>query len=76
LVAACVQQASTGLFVGREGGIFITNDVRDDLYGSPWQNRLQPVELKLRDARFSALAASAAHHPTHKLPVGYKRMHP
>ncbi|HXA23557.1 MAG TPA: adenylate/guanylate cyclase domain-containing protein [Acetobacteraceae bacterium] len=55
LAAARVQQASTGLLVGREGGIFITNAVRDDLYGSPWHDRLQPVELKLRDARFSGL---------------------
>jgi hypothetical protein len=55
LVAASVQQASTGLLVGREGGIFITNAVRDDLDGSPWQSRLQRVELKLRDARCSGL---------------------
>ena len=55
LVAARVQQASTSLLVGREGGIFITNAVCDDLDASPWQSRLQRVELKLRDARCSGL---------------------
>ena len=55
LVTARVQQASAGLLVGREGGVFVTSAVRDDLYDSPWQDRLQPVVLKQRDARFSGL---------------------
>jgi|SRR5271166_1970387 len=29
----------------REGGVFITSTVRDDLTGSPWHDRLEPVSV-------------------------------
>jgi class 3 adenylate cyclase len=34
-----------------EGGVFVTDRLRDDLYGSPWHNRLQPIVLNARTAQ-------------------------
>jgi class 3 adenylate cyclase len=50
-VAADVERASAQVLAAGEGGIFVTGAVRDDLLDSPWQGRLQPVSLKLRDAQ-------------------------
>ena len=55
MVAAHVQAASAEFLPGGEGGVFVTGTVRDDLADSPWQGRLQPVALNLRNARFRGL---------------------
>ena len=55
MAAAHVQAASAEFLPGGEGGIFVTGAVRDDLADSPWQSRLQPVALNLRNARFRGL---------------------
>jgi len=55
-VAARVQEASTEVLAGYlEGGVFATSAVREDLCGSPWYSRLQPVALKRRDSHFPGL---------------------
>jgi class 3 adenylate cyclase len=54
-IAKHVQGASLRALAEGEGGIFVTGDVRDDLVATPWESRLQPVAIKLRDARYSAV---------------------
>jgi class 3 adenylate cyclase len=53
VAAARTAGASIEVLADREGGIFVTSAVRDDLSGSAWHNRLQPVALTRRDARFA-----------------------
>jgi adenylate cyclase len=45
-VARRALEASVGLVGGKEGNIFATSLVRDNLLGSPWYTRLQPIALK------------------------------
>ena len=54
-VAARVANALVEVLADREGGIFVTSAIRDDLSGSAWHNRLQPVSLTRRDARLAGL---------------------
>ena len=54
-IAARVANASVEVLADREGGIFVTSAIRDDLSGSAWHNRLQPVSLTRRDARLAGL---------------------
>ena len=54
-IAARVANASIEVLADREGGIFVTSAVRDDLSASAWHNRLQPVALTQRDAHFVGL---------------------
>ena len=44
-----VQRASLEVLRDGEGGIFATSAVRDGLAGTPWQNRLEPVAVRLGD---------------------------
>jgi class 3 adenylate cyclase len=46
-IAARALVASVGLVGGNEGNIFATSPVRDNLQGSPWHTRLQPLALEL-----------------------------
>jgi class 3 adenylate cyclase len=55
MAAGHVQAASAEFLPGGEGGVFVTSAVRDDLADSPWQRRLQPVALSLRNPRFRGL---------------------
>ena len=55
LVAARVVEASGEARTDDEGSVFVTSAVRDNLSGTPWHNRLQPIALNLRDARFAGL---------------------
>jgi class 3 adenylate cyclase len=55
LIAGRVQEASLQVLADREGGVFVTSSVHDDLVATPWDSRLQPVTVKLRDARYSAM---------------------
>jgi adenylate cyclase len=55
MVASQVQEASTGALADREGGVFVTDPVRDALSGGPWEDRLRPVALERLKARFPAL---------------------
>jgi class 3 adenylate cyclase len=45
-IAALLQDVSAKLLAIGESGVFVTGTVRDALFGFPWHNRLQPVELK------------------------------
>jgi class 3 adenylate cyclase len=54
-VAARVAGASTEVLADREGGVFVTSAVRDDLSGSAWHNRLQPVTLTRRNEHIAGL---------------------
>ncbi|WP_035662214.1 adenylate/guanylate cyclase domain-containing protein [Bradyrhizobium sp. Ec3.3] len=45
-VASQLQSASSKLLTSEENGIFVTDAVRSALFGTPWHNRLQPVELQ------------------------------
>jgi class 3 adenylate cyclase len=54
-IAGRVQDASTQVLAGGEGGVFVTSVVRDDLASTPWEGRLQPVAIKLPDARYSGV---------------------
>jgi class 3 adenylate cyclase len=54
-IAARVVNASIEVLADREGGIFVTSTVRDDLAGSTWHKRLEPVALTQRDAHFAGL---------------------
>jgi hypothetical protein len=40
-------EASVRLVGGNAGNIFVTNPVRDNLDGSPWRARLQPIALEV-----------------------------
>jgi class 3 adenylate cyclase len=65
-VAARVEAASTQMLAHGEGGVFLTGQVRDDLLGTPWEGRLQPVSLeRLKSSfllwRFTASAARCLH---------------
>ena len=53
-IASQLQNASAKLLARGENGIFLTGVVRDALFGTPWHNRLQPVELKSLPAGFPA----------------------
>lgn len=55
LIAGRVQEASHQVLADGDGGVFVTSAVRDDLVATPWQSRLQPVAVKLRGARYSAM---------------------
>jgi class 3 adenylate cyclase len=55
MTVAHVQNASVEVLADRRGGIFVTSAVRDDLAGTPWQRRLQPVAVKLQDPRLSGM---------------------
>jgi adenylate cyclase len=55
MVAARVQDASVEVLADRRGGVFVTSAVRDDLAGTQWQSRLQPVAVKPRDTRLSGM---------------------
>jgi class 3 adenylate cyclase len=54
-IAARVQEVAVQALAEGEGGIFLTAAVRGDLIGTPWESRLQPVAVKLSDARYSAV---------------------
>ncbi|WP_449383413.1 adenylate/guanylate cyclase domain-containing protein [Bradyrhizobium sp. UFLA05-112] len=45
-IASQLQSASSKLLTSEENGIFVTNAVRSALLGTPWHNRLQPVDLQ------------------------------
>jgi class 3 adenylate cyclase len=53
-IASQLQNASAKLLAKGENGVFLTGAVRDALFGTPWHNRLQPVELKPLPARVLA----------------------
>jgi class 3 adenylate cyclase len=55
MVAARVQDASVEVLADRRGGVLVTSAVRDDLAGTQWQSRLQPVAVKPRDTRLSGM---------------------
>jgi hypothetical protein len=42
--------------LGESGGIFVSSRVSDDLAGTPWAARLQPVELARRPRRLEGIA--------------------
>jgi hypothetical protein len=44
-VAWRANKASVPVVMGGESGVFVTSTVRDDVRGSPWYGRLQPVAL-------------------------------
>jgi class 3 adenylate cyclase len=46
-IVARALEASVRLVGGNEGNIFATSPVRDNLQGSPWHTRLQPLALEL-----------------------------
>jgi class 3 adenylate cyclase len=48
LIAGRVQAASVQVLADREGGVFVTDVVYDDLANTRWQSRLQPVTVELR----------------------------
>ena len=41
--ASRMTRALANVLKHNEGGVFVTDILRDDLYGSPWHNRLQPM---------------------------------
>jgi class 3 adenylate cyclase len=45
-IVSQLQKASARLLASGESGVFTTGAFRDALFGTPWHNRLQPVELK------------------------------
>ena len=49
-----VQRASLRVLAEGEGGIFVTVTCVT-IVATPWESRLQPVAIKLRDARYSAV---------------------
>ena len=51
VVTKRVQEASTAVVRGGESGVFVTSTVRDDLCGSPWYGRLEPVVLTQREIK-------------------------
>jgi adenylate cyclase len=55
LDASHLANASIEGQVDREGNVFVTSAVRDELSGSPWHNRLHPVSLTLHGERFTGL---------------------
>jgi hypothetical protein len=55
MVAWRIQVASSQILADREGGIFVTGVVRDDLASTGWRSRLQPIALKLPDERYSEM---------------------
>ena len=55
LIAGRVQAASVQVLADREGGVFLTNSVHDDLVTTPWQSRLQPVAVELRGGDYSRI---------------------
>ena len=54
-VAGRVQEASVQVLPDGDGGVFVSGAVRDDLVGTPWQSRLQPVAVKPRDAQYATI---------------------
>ncbi len=42
-IASRMPRALAEVLKQNEGGVFVTDPLRDDLYGSPWHNRLQPI---------------------------------
>jgi class 3 adenylate cyclase len=55
MAAVHVQAASRAVLASAEGGVFVTNVVWNDLSGSPWHNRLQPVALTALEAQYPDL---------------------
>jgi class 3 adenylate cyclase len=55
MVAGRVHNASVEVRADRRGGVLVTSSVRDDLAGTPWQSRLQPVAVQQQDMRLSGL---------------------
>jgi class 3 adenylate cyclase len=54
-IAHRIEQDSVQVLADGDGGVFVSGAVRDDLVATPWQSRLHPVAVKLRDARYSAM---------------------
>jgi class 3 adenylate cyclase len=54
-VAMRVQAASTEVLPADEGSVFLTGVVRDELLGSPWDQRLRPVALARLNAQIPGL---------------------
>jgi class 3 adenylate cyclase len=52
-IVANVERATSSLITG--DGVFVTARVRDQLAGTPWYQRLQPVELPRRPKRLEKL---------------------
>ena len=50
-VSMQVLTAAKQVLADGEGGVFVTNTVRDELSGDPWHNRLRPVALELPISR-------------------------
>jgi class 3 adenylate cyclase len=46
-----IQQASSSMVRGGESAVFVTSTVRDDLCGSPWYRRLEPVMITQREIK-------------------------
>jgi class 3 adenylate cyclase len=44
-IASRMPRALAEVLQHNEGGVFVTGPLRDDLYGSSWHNRLQPLTL-------------------------------
>jgi len=52
-IVANVERATSSLITG--DGVFVTERVRDRLAGTPWYQRLQPVELPRRPKRLEKI---------------------
>jgi class 3 adenylate cyclase len=51
ITASRMPRVLAGILNHNEGGVFVTDRLRDDLYGSSWHNRLQPIVLNARNAQ-------------------------
>jgi hypothetical protein len=52
-IVANLESATSSLITG--DGVFVTERIRDQLAGTPWYQRLQPVELPQRPKRLERI---------------------
>jgi class 3 adenylate cyclase len=60
-VASLVERASSRLLKGEENGLFMTDAVRRELAGTPWDNLPEPVLLEAVTSRFPGVQVFRLH---------------